>query len=97
MVEHLVLFRLKTEATEQQVDAMLEALEKLRGKINTIMELSCGRNFSERSNGHAAALRVRFADRAGLAEYIPHPDHQACVETYIKPIVEQVTVVDYEA
>ncbi|MBI2300488.1 MAG: Dabb family protein [Armatimonadetes bacterium] len=97
MVEHLVLFKLKPDATPQQVDALLAALQRLKDQIDTVRELTCGHNFSDRSNGHQIGLLVRFADRAGLAAYLPHPAHQACVEDYVKPILVDVTVVDYEA
>lgn len=96
MVEHLVLFKLKSDATDEQVDAMLKALNELPGKISEIQELTCGRNFSDRSQGNQLALLVRFHDRKALEIYLPHPAHKACVETYIKPILEQVTVADYE-
>ena len=97
MVEHLVLFKLKPDATAQQVSDMLAALERLAQQIDTVRELSCGHNFSDRGNGHQVGLLVRFADRAGLAAYLPHPAHQACVAEYVKPILDDVTVVDYEA
>ncbi len=96
MVEHIVLFSLKPEATREQVDAMLAGLRALPEQIDTIVEASCGRNFSERSRGHQVGLRVQFHDRAGLEVYVPHPAHQACVEEFIKPIMDYVTVVDYE-
>lgn len=97
MIEHLVLFKLKPGTTDAQIDAMLAALRALPEAIDTIEELSCGRNFSDRSQGHQVGLRVRFGSREGLAAYIPHPAHQGCVATHIAPILEQVTVVDYEA
>ncbi|MCC7494528.1 MAG: Dabb family protein [Fimbriimonadaceae bacterium] len=96
MVEHLVLFKLHNDATPAQVEAMLQALRALPTQIDTIRELSCGHNFCDRSNGHQVGLRVLFDDRAGLEVYAPHPAHTGCVATCIKPILEQVTVVDYE-
>lgn len=96
MVEHLVLFQLKPAATEAQIDTMLAGLRGLADQIDVIRELSCGRNYSDRANGHQVALRVLFASREDLAAYIPHPAHQACVEQCVKPIMAGVTVADYE-
>lgn len=96
MVEHLVLFKLKPEATDAQIDTMLDALRRLKSQLPYIVELSCGKNFCDRSQGHQVALRVLFNCRADLENYGPSDAHQNCVATYIKPIMDGVTVVDYE-
>jgi hypothetical protein len=96
MVEHVVLFKLKPEATEAQKRAMVEALRGLRGQIEGIVDLSCGRNFSERGQGFEIGLVVRFRDRAALDAYIPHPAHRGAVEQFINPIRLDVIVSDYE-
>jgi hypothetical protein len=96
MVEHVVLFKLKTDATPEQTNAAVEALKGLKGQIDGIVDLTCGRNFSERSQGYEIGLVVRFRDRTALEAYIPHPAHRGVVEKYIHPIREAVIVVDYE-
>jgi hypothetical protein len=96
MVEHLVLFKLKPEATEEQKEAAIQALRGLKGQIDGILELTCGRNFSQRSQGFEIGLLVRFRDRAALEVYIPHPAHRGAVEQFLHPIREDVIVVDYE-
>jgi hypothetical protein len=95
MVEHVVLFKLKADATTEAKDAAIEALKGLKGQIDGIVDLTCGHNFSERSQGHEIGLVVRFRDRAALAAYIPHPAHRGVVEKYLHPIREDVIVVDY--
>ncbi len=96
MVEHVVLFKLKPEATEAQKTAMIEALQGLKGQIEGIADLTCGRNFSERSQGYEIGLVARFRDRDALDAYIPHPAHRGVVEKYINPIRQDVIVADYE-
>lgn len=96
MIEHIVLFKLKEEATTQQREAMLAGLKSLRQSVPGIVELSCGENFSERNQGYEIGLVVRFTDRAALDTYLPHPAHRAVVEEKIRPIMEGVIVVDYE-
>jgi stress responsive alpha/beta barrel protein len=96
MVEHVVLFKLKAGATPEQTNAAVEALKGLKGQIDGIVDLTCGRNFSERSQGYEIGLVVRFRDRAALEAYIPHAAHRGVVEKYIHPIREAVIVVDYE-
>jgi hypothetical protein len=96
MVEHVVLFKLKATATAEAKQAAIEALRGLRDQIEGIVDLSCGLNFSERSQGHEIGLVVRFRDRATLDVYIPHPAHRGVVDRYLHPIRESVIVVDYE-
>ena len=96
MIEHVVLFKLKAEATADAKGAAIEALKGLRDQIEGIVDLSCGLNFSERSQGHEIGLVVRFRDRAALDGYIPHPAHRGVVDQYLHPIRESVIVVDYE-
>lgn len=96
MVEHLVLFKLSPEATEEQKQQAIDGLKSLREKIPGILHLSAGRNFSDRSQGYEIGLTVQFVDRAALDVYIPHPAHRECVDRFITPIKTDVIVVDYE-
>jgi len=94
--DHLVLFKLKPEATDEQKQAALKALKSLKESVPGVLDLSAGLNFSERSQGFEIGLLVRFSDRAALEAYGPHPAHQAVVRDYINPIKADVIVVDYE-
>ncbi len=96
MVEHAVLFKTKADATEEQRERMIAELKALRNKIPGIVDLSVGRNFSDRSQGFDIGLVVRYVDRAALEVYLPHPAHQGCVAEFVAPIKEDVIVVDYE-
>jgi hypothetical protein len=91
-----VLFKLKADASEEAKNAAIEALKGLKAQIDGIVDLTCGRNFSERSQGYEIGLVVRFRDRAALDAYISHPAHRGVVEKYIHPIREDVIVADYE-
>jgi hypothetical protein len=96
MVEHVVLFKTTPEATEVQKDRMISELASLKDKIPGIVDLSVGRNFSDRSQGFDIGLVVRFVDRAALDVYIPHPAHRGCVDQFVGPIKQDVIVADYE-
>jgi hypothetical protein len=96
MVEHLVLFKTTPDATEQQKERMVSELEALKSRIPGIVDLTVGRNFSERSQGFDIGLVVRFVDREALEAYLPHPEHRGCVDQFVAPIKEDVIVIDYE-
>ena len=96
MIEHIVLFRWKPEATDAQVAAAVKGLQGLKGRVPGILDLACGADFSDRAQGYTHGLVVRFPDRAALDAYGPHPAHQTVVQTQIKPIVADVLAFDFE-
>ncbi len=96
MIEHVVLFRWKPEATGEQVAEVMEGLRGLKDRIPGIVTLACGADFSGRAQGYTHGLVVRFSDRAALDAYGPHPDHQAVIETRIKPILEGILGFNFE-
>lgn len=97
MVEHLVLLKLKDGTPDEAVSAIVAGLRALPAEIETIRELSCGLNFSERGQGFQVGLRVLFADRAGLEFYGPHPAHQGVVAKLIRPYLDDIVASDFEA
>ena len=96
MIEHLVLFKLKADAPADAGDRMLERLSGLRGTVPGILELTCGANFSPRSQGFTHGLLVRFAARADLEVYAAHPEHQRVITETIRPVAESILALDYE-
>jgi hypothetical protein len=68
----------------------------MKGKFEGIVDLSCGPNFSDRTKGYAHGMVVRFADRAALAAFYPHPEHRRVVQNFVSPISADMLVVDYE-
>lgn len=98
MIEHIVLFKMKQDVTDQQRTEFIEALKGLRQSVPGILELTAGRNLNqERGQGYEIALLVRFDSKDALDAYGPHPAHQDVVQNYVVPWCENVLVADYEA
>ena len=95
-IMHIVLFQWNAEANEEAIDQAITGLLALKDKIPGILELTCGRNFSDRSKNFTHGLVVHFTDRAALETYGPHPEHQHVVQNYINPIRADVLAFDYE-
>lgn len=95
-IEHVVLFKLKTDALETQKADLMKSLVALQGVIPGILHASAGVNFSARAQGYTHGFVARFKDRAALDHYITHPAHVAVVEQKVKPISEGVLALDYE-
>lgn len=96
MVEHLVWFKLKEEATPEDRVAMMDALNGLREAIPGILHLACGEDFSGRSRGFHIGLIVRFESRAALEVYGPHPQHKAFGDSF-RHLWEDVMALDFDA
>lgn len=96
MIEHIVLFRFKTTLAPETKKKAIAELRTLEAMVPSILALSAGENFSDRSRGFEVGLVVRFRDRAGLDAYQVHPEHQRVVQEWIRPNVEEVLALDYE-
>ena len=96
MVEHIVIFKWKPDTAAEAIEAAADGLMGLKNKIPGIIDMTCGNNFSNRSQGYEFGLVVRFADREALEAYGPHRLHQEVVQTLIAPYREEVIAFDYE-
>ena len=95
MVDHLVFFAVKEEATPEEVEDLLLSIRGLMDEIPATVDLSVGEDFSGRSGEYTHALFTRFEDTAGLQEYMQHPAHLAVVEK-LKVTTTGRIVADYE-
>ncbi|NEO60818.1 MAG: Dabb family protein [Moorea sp. SIO4G2] len=96
MIEHIVLFKWKEDASPDAIALAMNGLLAMKDQIPEILELSCGENFSQRSQGFQHGLRVQLLDCDALSTYADHPVHQEVIEKYIKPILGDIIAVDYE-
>jgi hypothetical protein len=94
-VEHLVWFKLKEGVTQDEKDAMFNALRALPSTIDGIEHLAVGDDFSGRSRGFQVGLVVRFVSREALEVYGPHPAHAAFADGF-KHLWDDVQALDFE-
>lgn len=95
MVDHLVFFAVKGDASEGDVEDLLDSIRALKESVGSVVDLSVGEDFSGRSGDYTHALFARFEDRDGLQEYMQHPDHLAVVEKLGERTTGRI-VADYE-
>ncbi|MBI2939647.1 MAG: Dabb family protein [Chloroflexi bacterium] len=96
MIKHIVAFRLKGEATEEQVRALMDAFNAMPGRIPEIQNMSLGKNLGFRDQTYQYALVCEFADTDAFWRYINHPVHQEAARNYFLPIVAQRAAIQYE-
>lgn len=99
MVKHIVMWRLRDEAhgNHAEVNAQIirEKLEALDGKIPGLISIEVGIDFGRSDSAADVVLYSEFVDKAALADYQCHPEHEA-----LKPFIGGATcerrLVDYE-
>ena len=94
---HVVLFKFKDDAPAEKVAAVEKAFAELPSKIDTIKGYEWGTNVSPEglAQGFTHCFLVTFKDKAGLAAYLPHPDHKAFGKL-LGPVLDKVLVVDFQ-
>ncbi len=98
MIQHLVLFRMRPDASADAVNEMLHRLNRLRDEVPGVLRLSCGANFCSRAKGYTHGLAVEFDSPEALEAYQVHSAHQAALSEAIRPVVEAdgILALDYE-
>lgn len=96
MIDHLVLFTVKEEASPEDVDDMLQSLRALRSNVPSVIDFSVGENFSERGGPYTHGLFARFQTPDDLQAYLKHPDHRAAADKLNTLANSDRIVVDYD-
>lgn len=91
MCIHVFAFRWKPDVTDEQKAKVMTEIQKLQGQIPGLLETWVGDNFSPRNQGYELGGVMKFADRASLDAYGPHPVHQALV-SWLMPLIEPLEV-----
>jgi len=96
LLRHIVLFKFKESATDEQIEEVVHAFAALPSKISEVYAYEAGINNSPEglNHGYEHAFMVTFLSEEDRAVYLVHPDHVAFVDILL-PILEEPTVVDY--
>merc|ERR1719373_350604 len=92
-VRHIVSFKLKEDATEEQKQDMIKELRGMaeaEGLKDIIKAITVGEDLGiphPAGPNAAVAAMVDFASQADYEAYAGHPAHQAVIANFIKPIM----------
>jgi hypothetical protein len=99
MIKHIVLWKLKEAANgmnkDENVRAIKEKLENLKGKIEGLIEIEVGIDFLHSAESADIVLYSTFESKDALANYQQHPLH-AAIMPFIAEARSERRVVDYE-
>jgi quinol monooxygenase YgiN len=93
---HVVVFKFQSEATEEQIQDIVNEFSELPKQIGGIVGFEHGQNVSPEGldQGFTHVFMVSFRDKSDFEAYLPHPAHKAFVEKLL-PILDQPFVVDF--
>ncbi len=97
-VRHVVLFKFKDTATQEQIKQVEDAFRALPKKIPVILDFEWGTNMSPENldQGFTHCFFLTFKTPADRDAYLPHPEHKAFGKL-LRPILDKVLVIDYIA
>jgi hypothetical protein len=99
---HIVIFRLKKDAPEGEVDALIADCNEMLSKIPSVKGIKVGRPAEKATPGVAkkdyqVGLLVLLDDADGLKTYLDHEQHVKFVEKHGKYfIMEKLDVFDFQ-
>ena len=97
MIDHIVLFRWRPDATEAAREAAATALAALPSKVPGVVRYTAGVQDSPEGKGHGYdwGFVMTFVDAAARDAYLPHPEHQRVVAETLAPIAVDALVFDF--
>lgn len=96
VLRHVVVFKYKDEATEEDVNKVTEAFKALPNEIPEIIDFEWGTNNSPENlnDEFTHCYLLTFASEEDRDVYLPHPAHKAFGDV-LKPYLDKVFVIDY--
>ncbi len=97
-LKHAVFFKFREDASEEDIQAIENALAELPSKIDVIRAFEWGKNNSpeKHDQGFTHCFMFTFDSEDALREYAAHEAHLAAVQV-LRPKVEEARVLDFLA
>ncbi|MGC3988357.1 MAG: Dabb family protein [Chthoniobacteraceae bacterium] len=95
MVQHIVLFKVNPDTTEEKVEKMMRDTRIQLLKIPEVLSVKCGKRIDP-SNEWPFFIAVEFESMDKLAVYMDDPIHLKYVQDVIKPNTVDRLALDYE-
>jgi hypothetical protein len=95
MLTHIVIWKYKSEASEEERHEHVALLRRLPQIIEVIQSFAVGSDVLRLPRSYDTGLVAVFHDRAALEAYTVHPEHVA-VADFGRGISEHVASIDFE-
>jgi hypothetical protein len=99
MIKHIVFWRLNESAygndKQTNADILKEKLLAMEGKVNGLLKVEVGFDFSNEKDSCDVVLYSEFENKEALHHYQTHPDHEG-IKKWLSEVRYERRVVDYE-
>jgi len=95
MIKHIVMWKFKDEVAEADRLEMKRKLESLKGVVPSLVDIEIGLDVVGSDASKDMVLYSEFNSLDDLKAYAEHPEHLKVVD-FVKPLVSERAVVDYE-
>ena len=95
MIKHIVMWKFKDDVAEADKLEMKRRLESLKGVVPSLLQIEIGMDIVGTDASKDMVLTTLFHSLSDLQAYADHPAHLQA-GAFIKPLVCERTVVDYE-
>ena len=95
MLTHLVIWKYKQEASDEERREHVALLRALARVVPEVQGLAVGTDVLRLPRSYDTGLVATFRDRAGLEAYTVHPDHVVAAD-FGRRISEHVASVDFK-
>ena len=95
MIVHIALFKWKKGTNKISIKNALADVRKLKKKIDGLVDIKCGENFSKWNEGFTHAIIVLAKDHTSLDAYRKHTFHKK-VAKKIESMEEKSIGIDFE-
>jgi hypothetical protein len=95
-VHHVVCFKFKSTATNEEIKQVEQAFNALKEKVPGIDSLKWGTNVSkeQRNKGFTHCFVLTFKSEQARDTYLEHPEHKAFGKL-VGPLLDDVFVIDF--
>jgi hypothetical protein len=95
MIRHVVVFRWKPEATEDQKARAAAEVARLPAIVPSILGFAIGADAGIDEGNAEFAVTADFEDEAGYLAYRNDPTHRAILAEHVRPILAERTAVQF--
>jgi len=75
-VQHMVWLKFTPDVSDQRIEAHMEALRGMQGKVPQVRYVAAGRSLVDRAGGFTHGVLVTLNSPDDLKPYEEHPEHQ---------------------
>ena len=96
MIVHIALFRWKKDVSGDQTDKLMGQLKDLKNKVDVVVDLYAGENYSKWNEGYTHAVIVITNTKDDLETYRKHSAHLP-IAKMVNEMEEKSMGIDFEA